>query len=165
MSRVTEALAFLILSFLGGWEIWQGIAVGDSPDKSYIAVLPFVSLNARGERTDVADGMTEELIAELSQIPGLTVIPYASVMKYKGTLEDGAPIGPELHVGKILEGSVRAVDNHLRVNAQLIDVVSEGYVWSREYDRELTGVFGIESDIASHVGQHVRVQLAVRREQ
>jgi TolB-like protein len=104
--------------------------------------------------------MTEELIAELSQIPGLTVIPYASVMKYKRTREDVTTSGLGLQVGTILEGSVRAVDNHLRVNAQLIDVVSEGYVWSREYDRELTGRFGIESDIASQVAQQVKIQLA-----
>jgi adenylate cyclase len=117
-----------------------------------------------GERTDVGDGMTEELIAELSQIPGLTVIPYASVMKYKRTREDVTTSGLGLQVGTILEGSVRAVDNHLRVNAQLIDVVSEGYVWSREYDRELTGVFGIESDVASQVAQQVKVQLAAGRE-
>ena len=85
-------------------------------------------------------------------------------MKYKGTREGVATIGRELQVGTILEGSVRSVDNQLCINAQLIDVVSEGYVWSREYDRELTGVFGIESDVASQVAQQVKVQLAARRE-
>jgi TolB-like protein len=60
---------------------------------------------------------------------------------------------------------VRSVDNQLRINAQLIDVVSEGYVGSREYDRELTGLFGIESDIATQVAQQVKVQLAASSDQ
>jgi TolB-like protein/DNA-binding winged helix-turn-helix (wHTH) protein len=165
MNRVVQALALLILSFLGGWGLWQRMAVGDSLDKSCIAVLPFISLSAGEDRAHVADGMTEALIAELSQIPGLTVIPHTLVMKYKGTREGVATIGRELQVGTILEGSVRSVDNQLRINAQLIDVVSEGYVWSAEYDRELTGVFAIESDIATEVAQQVKVRLAASREQ
>jgi hypothetical protein len=128
MNRMAQALALLILSFLGGWGLWQGMAVGDSLDKSCIAVLPFISLSAGEDRAHVADGMTKALIAELSQIPGLTVIPRALVMKYKGTRKGVASIGREPQVGTILEGSVRSVDNQLRINAQLIDVVSEGYL-------------------------------------
>jgi TolB-like protein/DNA-binding winged helix-turn-helix (wHTH) protein len=159
MNRVAQALALLILSFLGGWGLWQGMAVGDSLDKSCIAVLPFSSLSAGEDRAHVADGMTEALIAELSQIPGLTGIARTLVMRYKWSRERVAIIGRELQVGTILEGSVRSVDNQLRINAQLIDVVSEGYVWSREYDRELIGGFGIENDIATEVAQRVKVQL------
>jgi TolB-like protein/DNA-binding winged helix-turn-helix (wHTH) protein len=164
MSRMVQCLAWLILSLLGGWGLWRGIEVGDALDKSRIAVLPFISLSAREDRAHVADGMTEKLIAELSQIPGLTIIPHALVMKYKGTWEGVATIGRELQVGTILEGSVRSVDNQLRINAQLIDVVSEAYLWSREYDRELTEVFGIQSDIITQVAQQVEVQLAASRE-
>jgi tetratricopeptide (TPR) repeat protein len=103
--------------------------------------------------------MTEELITQLSQIYGLTVIARTSVMKYKGTLKDVATIGRELRVGTILEGSVRRADNHVRIGAQLIDVASQSYLWSQEYDRELTGVFGIQSDIATRVAQRLKVQL------
>ncbi len=103
--------------------------------------------------------MTEELIAQLSQVHGLTVIARTSVMKYKGSLKDVASIGRELRVGTILEGSVRRVDNQVRISAQLIDVASQSYLWAQEYDRELTGVFGIQSDIATRVVQRLKVQL------
>jgi len=128
-------------------------------DKSRIAVLPFLNLSAEADRAYFADGMTEELIAQLSQIHGLTVIARTSVMQYKGTRKDVATIGRELRVGTILEGSVRTVDNQMRINAQLVDVASQGHLWSQGYERELTGVFGIQSDIATHVAQQMKVQL------
>ena len=123
-------------------------------------MLPFLNLSAEEDNTYFADGMTEELIAQLSQIRGLTVIARTSVMKYKGTLKDVATIGRELQVGTILEGSVRTMGNQVRISAQLIDVASQGHLWSQEYDRELTGVFGIQSDIATRVAQQLKVQLS-----
>jgi TolB-like protein/Flp pilus assembly protein TadD len=128
-------------------------------DKARIAVLPFIDLSVDPNQTYFADGMTEELIAQLSHVHGLTVIARTSVMKYKGSLKDVATIGRELRVGTILEGSVRRVDNQVRISAQLIDVASQSYLWAQEYDRELTGVFGIQSDIATRVVQRLKVQL------
>jgi TolB-like protein/DNA-binding winged helix-turn-helix (wHTH) protein len=159
--RVGHVLAVLILSLLGAWGLWQGMKEGEVVplDKSRIAVLPFLNLSAEADRTYFADGITEELIAQLSQIHGLTVIARTSVMKYKGTLKDVATIGRELRVGMILEGSVRTVDNQMRINAQLIDVASQGHLWSQEYDRELTDSFGIQGDIATRVAQQLKVQL------
>jgi TolB-like protein/DNA-binding winged helix-turn-helix (wHTH) protein len=161
MVRVLPAAAVLILSLLGGWALWQGMREGEivPQDKSRIAVLPFLNLSAEADRAYLADGMTEQLIAQLSQIHGLTVVARTSVMKYKGTQKDVATIGRELRVGTILEGSVRTVDNQMRINAQLIDVASQGHLWSQEYDRELTRDFGIQSDIATRVAQQLKVQL------
>ena len=161
VARVGLAFASVILLIVGGWVLWQGVRERAAVplDKSRIAVLPFIDLSAEGDSAYFADGMTEELIAQLSQIYGLTVIARTSVMKYKGTLKDVATIGRELRVGTILEGSVRRVDNHVRISAQLIDVASQSYLWSQEYDRELTGVFGIQSDIATRVAQRLKVQL------
>ena len=161
VARVGLALASVILLIVGGWVLWQGVRERAAVplDKARIAVLPFIDLSAEGDSAYFADGMTEELIAQLSQIYGLTVIARTSVMKYKGTLKDVATIGRELRVGTILEGSVRRVDNHVRIGAQLIDVASQSYLWSQEYDRELTGVFGIQSDIATRVAQRLKVQL------
>jgi TolB-like protein/Flp pilus assembly protein TadD len=154
-------LAILTLVILGGWVLWRETARKDTLplDKSRIAVLPFVNLSAEADNSYFADGMTEELIGQLSQLRGLTVISRTSVMKYRGTLKDVATIGRELQVGTILEGSVRKVDNHVRIGAQLIDVASQGHLWSQEYDRELTGVFEIQSDIATRVAQRLKVQL------
>jgi TolB-like protein/Flp pilus assembly protein TadD len=147
---------------LGGWMLWR---IGSEPetellDTSRVAVLPFVNLGAEADHLYFADGMTEELIAQLSQIHGLTVIARTSVMKYKGTLKDVATIGHELQVGTVLEGSVRRADNKVRISAQLIDVASQGHLWSQEYDRELTGVFDIQRDIATRVAQRLKVQLS-----
>jgi len=161
MIHVGLAVVMVALVLLGGWGLWRGISehAAVALDKSRIAVLPFIDLSAEASQAYLADGMTQELITQLAQIHGLTVIALASVMKYKGTLKDVATIGHELRVGTILEGSVRTVDNHMRINAQLIDVASQGHLWSHEYDRELTGAFGIQSDIASHVAQQLKVQL------
>ncbi len=160
-ARMGLALAIVSLLGVAAWALWQGVherTIGPL-DKSRIAVLPFIDLSAEGDSAYFADGMTEELIAQLSQIHGLTVIARTSVMKYKGTLKDVASIGQELRVGTILEGSVRRVDKQVRISAQLIDVASQSYLWSQEYDRELTGVFGIQSDIATRVVQRLKVQL------
>jgi TolB-like protein/DNA-binding winged helix-turn-helix (wHTH) protein len=160
-ARVVQALAVLILSLLGGWGLWHGVREDKAVplDRSRIAVLPFLNLSAEEDRTYFADGMTEELIAQLSRIHGLTVVARTSVMQYKGTRKDVATIGRELRVGTILEGSVRTVDNQLRINTQLIDVLSQGHLWSQEYDRELAGGIGIQSEIATRVAQQLTRQL------
>ena len=162
MSRLGLALALMTLIVLGGWAVSRGVR-GQATvalDKSRIAVLPFIDLSAEADQTYVADGMTEQLITELARIDGLTVIARTSVMKYKGSLKDVATIGRELRVGTIVEGSVRRVDNQVRISAQLIDVASQGHLWSQEYDRELTEVFGIQSDIATRVAQWLKGQVA-----
>ena len=163
MAHVGLALAFVLLLLGGGWALWREISehAAMALDKSRIAVLPFANLSAEVNQAYFADGMTQELIAQLAQIHSLTVIARTSVMKYKGTLKDVASIGRELRVGTILEGSIRAVDNHLRINAQLIDVASQSHLWSQEYDRELTGAYSGQSDIARRLAQDLTVRLTV----
>jgi pentatricopeptide repeat protein len=164
---VLQALAVSILVIVGGWALWLAVRTDTSVplDKSRIAVLPFVNLSAEADNTYFADGMTEELIAQLSRIRGLTVIARTSVMKYKDTLKDVATIGRELQVGTILEGSVRKEGNHVRISAQLIDVASQGHLWSQEYDRALKGVFEIQHDIAARVAQQLKVQMSAGERQ
>lgn len=159
---VVQTVAVLILVILGGWALWRGVRTdkGVPLDKSRIAVLPFLTFSAEEDHTYFADGITEELIAQLSQIRGLTVIARTSVMQYKGTLKDIPTIGRELQVGSILEGSIRKAGNRVRISAQLIDVASQGHLWSQEYDRELTGVFAIQRDIATRVAQQLKVQMS-----
>jgi TolB-like protein/DNA-binding winged helix-turn-helix (wHTH) protein len=166
-AHVMMILAALMVSLLGGWRLWQGVTKGEVVplDKSRIAVLPFLNLSAEADRAHFADGMTEVMIAQLSQIRGLTVIARTSVMKYKDTRKDVATIGRELGVGTLLEGSVRTIDNQMRINAQLIDVATQAHLWSQEYDRELTEVFGVQSDIAARVAHQLTVQLIAGGEQ
>jgi TolB-like protein/DNA-binding winged helix-turn-helix (wHTH) protein len=162
MASAGLTLGLVIPLMLGGWAVWWSErAAGIVPQvNSRVAVLPFIDLSAEADQAYFADGLTEELIAQLAQIHGLTVIARTSVMPYKRTLKDVATIGRELRVGMLLQGSVRRVDNHMRVLAQLIDVASQGHRWSQEYERELTAILRIQRDIARHLAQRLRVQLA-----
>jgi adenylate cyclase len=130
-------------------------------DTRRLAVLPFVNLGAEAENEYFSDGMTEELIAKLSKIRTLTVIARTSVMQYKGTVKGVAEIGQDLRVGTILEGSVRKAGDQLRITAQLIDVASEGHLWSETYDRPYADVFAVQSDVAQQVAKALQVALQV----
>jgi TolB-like protein/DNA-binding winged helix-turn-helix (wHTH) protein/Tfp pilus assembly protein PilF len=167
VARGVLVLVVLTLVIPGGWIFWRGMRADEVVplDKSRIAVLPFLNLSVEEDNTYFADGMTEELISQLSHIRDLTVIARTSVMKYKGTLKDIATIGRELQVGTILQGSVRKVENSVRISAQLIDVASQGHLWSEDYDRELTGVFEIQRDMAIRVAQQLKVQMTTGEQQ
>ena len=128
-------------------------------DKYRIAVLPFANISADPEDEYFSDGMTEELISKLSRLHDLTVIARTSIMQYKETGKSIAEIGRELQVGTILEGSVRKAGDRLRITAQLIDVASQGHLWSQDYDRTLDDVFAIQSDVAQHVAQALQITL------
>ena len=103
--------------------------------------------------------MTEELISKLSRLRDLTVIARTSVMQYKETGKSIAEIGRELRVGTILEGSVRKAGDRLRITAQLVDVESQGHLWSQDYDRTLDDVFAIQSAVAESVADALQVTL------
>ena len=128
-------------------------------DKYRIAVLPFANISADPEDEYFSDGMTEELISKLSRLHDLTVIARTSIMQYKETGKSIAEIGRELRVGTILEGSVRKAGDRLRITAQLVDVASQGHLWSEDYDRTLDDVFAIQSDVAQHVAQALQITL------
>ena len=160
-------LVMLTLVIPGGWIFWRWMRADEVVplDKSRIAVLPFLNLSVGEDNTYFADGMTEELISQLSHIRDLTVIARTSVMKYKGTLKDIATIGRELQVGTILQGSVRKGENYVRISTQLIDVASQGHLWSEDYDWELAGVFKIQRDMAIRVAQQLKVQMTTGEKQ
>jgi TolB-like protein/Flp pilus assembly protein TadD len=128
-------------------------------DRYRIAVLPFANISADPEDEYFSDGMTEELISKLSRLHDLTVIARTSIMQYKETGKSVAEIGRELEVGTILEGSVRKAGDRLRITAQLVDVASQGHLWSQDYDRQLDDVFAIQSDVAQHVAQALQITL------
>jgi adenylate cyclase len=128
-------------------------------DKYRIAVLPFANISADPEDEYFSDGMTEELISKLSHLHDLSVIARTSIMPYKKTGKGITEIGRELQVGTILEGSVRKAGDRLRITAQLIDVASQAHLWSEDYDRDLTDVFAIQSDVAQNVAQALQITL------
>jgi adenylate cyclase len=121
------------------------------PDKPSIAVLPFTNLSGDPEQEYFSDGLTEDVTSELARLPYLFVIARNSAFMYKGQQVNIEDVGRELGVRYVLEGSVRRVGDRVRVTAQLIDATTGGHVWSQRYDRELSDIFAIQSDISEEI--------------
>jgi TolB-like protein/Flp pilus assembly protein TadD len=136
--------------------------IGENPlysSTNRIAVLPLVNISDNSESEYFADGMTEELISQLTKISGLNVIARTSVMKYKDTKLDIEEIGRELNVNTILRGSVRHASDKAKIVVRLIDVDTQENLWTMDYDRELKDIFTIQTDIALKVANELRIQL------
>jgi len=128
-------------------------------DKKRVAVLPMVNISSDSEDEYFADGMTEELIYELSQIHALKVIAQTSILPYKNTNKSVAQIGRELSVGTVVEGSVRKAGDDVRILVQLINAHDQEHLWAHKYDRTLEDAFAIQSDIAREVAKALEVEL------
>jgi eukaryotic-like serine/threonine-protein kinase len=128
-----------------------------------IAVLPFVNMSGDKEQEYFSDGLAEEIINALAQIPGLLVIARTSAFAFKGKQEDITKIAETLRVSTILEGSVRKAGNRIRVTAQLIDASRGSHLWSQRYDREMTDVFAIQDEISQAIAEKLRLGLAADR--
>jgi TolB-like protein/Tfp pilus assembly protein PilF len=128
-------------------------------DKS-IAVLPFESLSDEKENAYFADGIQDDVLTNLSKIGDLKVISRTSVMPYRGKASNVREIGKALGVGAILEGSVRRIGNRVRINVQLINAENDEHIWAEDYDRELTDVFAIQTDLAQKIATELRAQLS-----
>jgi serine/threonine-protein kinase len=122
----------------------------DSP-RSRIAVLPFEAIPSELENDALALGMTEEIIAGLSRIDGLSPICRTSVMQYRGTTTDARRIGTELRVGFVVEGTVRISGERVRVTVRLVDTESERLLWTNAYDRTREDLFTVQNEVAEHV--------------
>ncbi len=132
--------------------------------KDRVAVLPFANMSPDHSDDYFAEGLTEELIATVSNIPGLRVIARTSVMRYKGTNKTIAEIGRELDVGSVLEGSVRKAGDKIRISVQLIEAISEEPHWTQKFDREIRDIFEIQSEIAERVAGALQEHV-LRKEQ
>ena len=129
------------------------------PDSKSIAVLPFANLSRDPDNEYFSDGLAEDIIDALTQVPGMRVMARTSAFAFRGKEQDVRKIGAELNVAHILEGSVRRAGNRLRVTAQLVKV-SDGYhLWSQRFDRELTDVFAIQDEISQAIVEKLRVRL------
>lgn len=124
-----------------------------------IAVLPFVNMSSDPEQEYFSDGLSEELLNQLAQIPQLRVIARTSSFSFKGKEVDVATIAKTLNVAHVLEGSVRKSANTLRITAQLIRTADSSHLWSKTYDRQLTDVFKIQDEISSEVVSALKVTL------
>jgi serine/threonine-protein kinase len=123
-------------------------------------VLPFANLSADKENEYFSDGLAEDIIDALTQVPNLRVLARTSAFAFRGKEEDVRKIGAELNVENILEGSARRAGNRIRVTAQLVKA-SDGYhLWSQRFDREMTDVFAIQDEISQAIVEKLRVRLA-----
>ena len=128
-------------------------------DKS-IAVLPFENLSDDKENAFFADGIQDDILTNLSKIGELKVISRTSVMPYRGKTANVRDIGKQLGVSNILEGSVRRSGNKVRVNVQLIDANSDEHIWASDYDRDITDVFAIQTDLAQKISDALQAKLS-----
>ncbi len=152
------ALTGVIISAAAGFFLLPRVAAR-KVDKS-IAVLPFENLSDQRENAYFADGIQDDILTNLSKIGDLKVISRTSVMQYRGKTISAREIGKALGVGTILEGSVRRVGNRVRVNVQLINADTDEHLWAEDYDRELTDVFAIQSDLAQKITDALQARLS-----
>ncbi len=149
----------VIVSAIAGFFLLPRISSARKIDKS-IAVLPFENLSDEKENAYFADGIQDDVLTNLSKIGDLKVISRTSVMQYKGAAKNVREIGKALGVSNILEGSVRRSGNKVRVNVQLIDATSDKHTWANDYDRDLTDVFAIQSDLAHEIANALQAKLS-----
>src|SRR5213082_152249 len=129
-------------------------------DKS-IAVLPFENLSGDPDNAYFADGIQDDILTNLSKIGDLKVISRTSVMSYRGSgTRSARDIGKALGVATLLEGSVRRIGNRVRVNVQLINADNDEHIWAEDYDRDLTDVFAIQTDLAQKIARELRAKLS-----
>jgi len=129
-----------------------------------IAVLPFENMNRDQESEYFSDGVTEDIITQLSKIGALRVISRTSSMKYKGSDKTIREIGSELSVATILEGSIRREGDRVRITSQLIDAQTDEHLWAETYDRELEDIFEVQSDVARHIAEALQAKLSPSEE-
>jgi adenylate cyclase len=159
---VIVAAAFSIgLFFLGRYSAGNKTTSPAGISNKSIAVLPFVNMSADKNDEYLSDGMTEELINVLSKVPGLRVPGRTSCFAFKGKNEEDIfrKVGDQLHVGTVLEGSVRKVGDKLRVTAQLINVTDGYHLWSKDYDGDVKDILNFQSNVAEQVVQALQVKL------
>jgi adenylate cyclase len=151
--------ALLAMVLIGGS---QFLGRGGEVAEASIAVLPFENLSDDAENEYFSDGVTDDILTALSKIGDIRVISRTSTLRYKGTTKPIREIASELDVATVLEGTVRRAGNQVRITAQLIDADTDEHLWAETYDRELTDVFAIQSEIAARIADELHVALSAR---
>jgi TolB-like protein len=133
--------------------------------KKSIVVLPFENISPDPEQEYFCDGMTEEIISDLSKIQALKVISRSSAMTFKGTQKKIKEIAKEVDVTHVLEGSVRKAGNNLRITAQLIDAVNDDHIWAEKYSGTLDDVFDIQEKVSRSIADVLKMKLSAKEKQ
>jgi adenylate cyclase len=146
-------IGFLLL--LGGAAGWYLHSPGSTdihqPPRRSIVVLPFADLSAARDQQYFADGVTEDLTTDLSRMAGMLVISADTALTYRNKPVDAKQIGRELGVRYVVEGSLERSGSRVRVNAQLIDAATDTHLWAEHFDREITDLFELQSEITGRI--------------
>jgi adenylate cyclase len=134
--------------------------IANPEPQAAIAILPFTNMSGDPEQEYFSDGISEDIITDLSKIAGLMVIARNSSFTYKGRSVDVRTIGRELGVRSVLEGSIRRAGNRVRITAQLTDATSGGHLWADRYDRDLTDIFEVQDDVTRRIVDALKVSLS-----
>lgn len=158
------AASLIALAAVIGWNDWKGEFVR-SPVTNGIAVLPFENLSADPDNAYFAEGIQDEILTRLASIAGLKVISRTSTQHYPNKPRNLSEIAKQLGVANILEGSVQKTADQVRVNVQLINAQTDSHLWAETYDRKLTDIFGVESEIAKQIAESLQAKITGREEQ
>ena len=137
----------------------RGATKAPSPSQFSICVLPFVNMSGDPEQEYFSDGITEDIITDLSKVSALLVIARNTAFTFKGKVMDVKEVARALDVSHVMEGSVRKAGDRVRITAQLIDASTGGHVWADRYDRDLTDIFAIQDEISKAIVAALRVKL------
>jgi|SRR5271157_55269 len=150
------------------WEAFRGPGLSSvpahpppRPGGRSIAVLPFVNMSGDPEQEYFSDGVTEDIIGQLSRLPGLRVVARTSIMRYKNTQTEMPVIGRELGVRTVLEGSVRIFKNRVRISAALVDCETSTQLWADVFDREMEDIFAIQNEVAKRICLSLSTTLSI----
>jgi adenylate cyclase len=164
------AASVAVIAAMSGFGAWLWLS--DKPasvvglaqaDQRSIAVLPFENMSGSAEQEYFSDGISEDIITDLSKISGLLVIARNSSFKFKGQSVDLRQVASDLGVRYVLEGSVRRAGEQLRINAQLIDGSTGAHLWAERYDRPLDDVFAVQDDITGQIVRALHLELDAGR--
>lgn len=133
--------------------------VEGAKDAPSIAVLPFTNMSGDPEQEYFSDGISEDIITDLSKVSGLIVIARNSSFAFKGKTPDIRTVGRELGVSTVLEGSVRRAGNRVRITAQLIDAQTAAHIWAERFDRDLTDIFAVQDEVTLQIVNALRISL------
>src|SRR5690242_17101398 len=175
----TELLIIGLVLSLGGGFLWRFAAVSRRPDNKVaapnenttseparaileksIAVLPFENLSEDRSNAYFAEGIQDEILTRLSKVTDLKVISRTSTQRFKSAPENLSEIAKQLGVMHVLEGSVQRSNDQVRVNVQLINALTDAHLWADIYDRKLTDLFAVESDIAKTIADTLQAKLS-----
>ncbi len=163
--KIVKNIAQPVHVYFVNWEIATvsrtatSAAARARTDKPSVAILPFSNMSNDPEQEFFSDGITEDIITDLSKVSGLFVLGRNTVFTYKGKAVNLEQIAKQLGVSYVVEGSVRKAGNRVRINAQLIEGSTGGHIWADRYDRDLTDIFAVQDEITKTIVEQLKVKL------